>query len=531
MFHPTQTNHLLWAFEVGWFMINSILLLNIYLIERLGDRSKPYIILSLVIGTLNPAHGMVLWFAAGLQFLLKKDLKNRLKWAAFFVAAALCDTIVILSLTPPGEAEMRLSDIGGVAFYFVQMIGASFGSRDENTIVVLGALVILLAVVYVWKYWPLKAAEPLVRVSFVLTASSILCLLLFTKGRYQYGLQWALTQFHAAPLLVPLLAGLLLLILMSLDESFYAKWTKLLWPAAALTFIIASIFSALPYASSRANETQLRRAFGMHVSCNSGWSQYVVDSANITHSPYYHDLIMRSVPLMTHLCGAKEPHSARWLETLPSLYSDLMKREHAYEQPLRLLWDIYTTHIDLWRAFPVLDPNTPRNLLEWARNNARMGSVYDAQILKLHEPFFKDLSLFDQFLSPLSEAFSEASLVQCDGAVDTVNGAIPALTPLAISNRLTVEGWTVISAKDRTVPDEVFLTLSNSDQQLYIKVRRTPRPDVKKYLGHPGMPDPGFTAEIDVAKLHGKYALGLSRVYNGKLDHCRQFNIPLLITR
>jgi hypothetical protein len=53
---------------------------------------------------------------------------------------------------------------------------------------------------------------------------------------------------------------------------------------------------------------------------------------------------------------------------------------------------------------------------------------------------------------------------------------------------------------------------------------------VKEHFGHPEMPDPGFTAEVDVSKLNGKYELGLARIHNGTVETCRQFSMPLLIT-
>ena len=88
------------------------------------------------------------------------------------------------------------------------------------------------------------------------------------------------------------------------------------------------------------------------------------------------------------------------------------------------------------------------------------------------------------------------------------------------------------SAKDGIVPDDVFVTLSDENEgKIYVKAQRTARPDVKEYYKQPRMPDPGCTAFIDVSTLRGKYTLGLSRVYKGRLESCEQFNLPLFITR
>jgi hypothetical protein len=103
---------------------------------------------------------------------------------------------------------------------------------------------------------------------------------------------------------------------------------------------------------------------------------------------------------------------------------------------------------------------------------------------------------------------------------------------LTISNALSVDGWMAISAKDGIVPDAVYVTLSDENgKRIYIKARRTPRPDVKEYYKQPGMPDPGYTAFIDVSTLSGKYTLGLSRIYKGALESCQQFILPLIINQ
>jgi len=120
----------------------------------------------------------------------------------------------------------------------------------------------------------------------------------------------------------------------------------------------------------------------------------------------------------------------------------------------------------------------------------------------------------------------------CEGFIDVVNGISPAPASLTISNTLSVDGWMAISGKDGVVPDAVFVTLSDENgKKIYIKARRTPRPDVKEHFKQPRMPDPGYTAFIDVSTLSGKYTLGLSRIYKGTLESCQQFSLPLLIKR
>ena len=120
----------------------------------------------------------------------------------------------------------------------------------------------------------------------------------------------------------------------------------------------------------------------------------------------------------------------------------------------------------------------------------------------------------------------------CEGFLDVVNGIFPVPASLTISKTLSVHGWMAISVKDGIVPDAVYVTLADENgNKVYINTRRTPRPDVKEYYKQPGMPDPGYTAFIDVSTLSGKYTLGLSRIYKGTLESCEQFSLPLFINR
>jgi hypothetical protein len=141
-------------------------------------------------------------------------------------------------------------------------------------------------------------------------------------------------------------------------------------------------------------------------------------------------------------------------------------------------------------------------------------------------------NMFDKIIKGTPNGMSESRSTICDGFIDVVNGISPAPASLTISNTLSVVGWMAISAKDGVVPDAVFVTLSDENGiKIYIKARRTPRPDVNKAYKQPRMPDPGYTVFIDVSTLSGKYTLGLSRIYKGTLESCQQFSLPLFITR
>lgn len=150
----------------------------------------------------------------------------------------------------------------------------------------------------------------------------------------------------------------------------------------------------------------------------------------------------------------------------------------------------------------------------------------------LRDTDISKLNMFDKIITGTPDGMSESRSTVCEGNIDVVNAMSPAPAGLTISNTLSVDGWMTVSVKDGIVPDAVFVTLSDENgKKIYIKARRTPRLDVKEYFKQPRMPDPGYTAFIDVSTLSGKYKLGLSRVYKGTLESCQQFNLPLLITR
>jgi hypothetical protein len=141
-----------------------------------------------------------------------------------------------------------------------------------------------------------------------------------------------------------------------------------------------------------------------------------------------------------------------------------------------------------------------------------------------------DPETFDQIADRAPAGLLATSPAVCDFGIDSINGLPPTTPPAVIVDRLTVKGWTAISAKNGIAPDQIFLTLYNTNQKLYTKTRMSPRVDVNTAFGQPGMHDTGFTATIDVSRLNGgNYILGISRVYQGKMDSCSQFHLVFLI--
>ncbi len=140
--------------------------------------------------------------------------------------------------------------------------------------------------------------------------------------------------------------------------------------------------------------------------------------------------------------------------------------------------------------------------------------------------------LFDQIDDAVAPNHLNLHAEMCEGAIEAVNGTSPHFEIPAVGNALSVRGWMAISGKDGIVPDHVFVTLTDqSGKTFFIKPRSIPRPDISGHFNQPTMPDPGFTALVDVASLHGKYTMGLAHTYKGTFGSCEQFKLPILIAR
>ena len=140
--------------------------------------------------------------------------------------------------------------------------------------------------------------------------------------------------------------------------------------------------------------------------------------------------------------------------------------------------------------------------------------------------------LFDQIDDAVAPNHLNLHAEMCEGAIEAVNGTSPHFEIPPVGNALSVRGWMAISGKDGIVPDHVFMTLTDqSGKTLYVRPRSTPRADIRGHFNQPTMPDPGFTALVDVSSLRGKYTLGLARTYKGTFGACEQFKLPILIAR
>jgi hypothetical protein len=115
----------------------------------------------------------------------------------------------------------------------------------------------------------------------------------------------------------------------------------------------------------------------------------------------------------------------------------------------------------------------------------------------------------------------------CEGNIEKIDGH-PIRTPIKISNLVTVEGWTTLSGKGGTIPDNVYLTFTDKDGHVaYATVWRVPREDVRSYFGREDMGNPGFVATVNVADIPGSLTLGLARQAEGKIELCKNLQVSV----
>ncbi len=394
MCHPFQAELLFEPNCIGWFLVNAILLLNATIIERGGRLVIPILLISLFVGAFCPAQGSLLGVAAALHLLLRYG-RRYFAWSVLFAMVS-CVLIAFAILAPSAAWVSPLNDnpprtaaLGGLIVYFVQIVGSAFSQRDPATLLYIGGAT--LSMVAVGSLYALKKrfSTPADRVGVVLMFASLAFLAMFAQGRARYGLAWATWEFHMSPLVVPLFGGLALITVSIYDRVDRRNWAGKSLALLAVTYVFASIFVSLPDATMRADIAQLRGAVGRHAVCTGEGSRYVVEAENLNFGEF--DRIMQDARLMRHLCAAPEPAKARWLEQLPSLYSQKIVADPQAAAALQDLWELYQSHPDLLRAYPVGSPDTPRALLRWGRWQAETGP-YDPKLTP-HRDVFKNLKL------------------------------------------------------------------------------------------------------------------------------------------
>lgn len=392
-FHPTQTNHILWPFEISWYLIFFVVAYNVWLVERVGLRAIPWMILAALIASFSSAHGIWAWIAVGCHILLRLDWTVLRRYTGFLLCLIgfLVTLYVVLLIVEPDVGERRLnpSSLMGYPFYLLSLIGGMFGIRDHRVTAVLGGATVLAVLWCAFQSLRHRGAFlPANRVGLVLMLNSALMLATFSFGRYHFGLDWAFASFHAAPLIMPMLLGICVFSIGMSDVSQGTRRQRAV-PVLLIGFVLAGFVSSLGYAVQKGRDVLLQRALAMQFNCSTDSSPYLRAAISGLATD---DMLVRNQGYLRHLCTDQLPRSARKLLTYPPLFSAMAQDDPAAAAPLRKLWEVYLTHFDLMRAFDLSDSSSAKALLLWARQDAKTGSRYAPGHLGEYAAYFRELN-------------------------------------------------------------------------------------------------------------------------------------------
>jgi hypothetical protein len=396
-FHPAQTNHILWSYEFGWFFISLVLVTNLWLSERYRERALPWIVLSATLGFLSSAQGTFLWLAAAFHFALIPDLRYRkVIICGVLVVSFAIAAFTILQISDHKYLSLSGHDATGFGIYLLQLIGSEFGIRKPSVCLAFGIASVVFTGVIVWRtYWS-QSIDRTDRVALTLIFASIVFVIGFAVGRYQFGIEWALDRLHAAPLVVPWFVGTTILCLKQAAICTDQRQACGHAYFVLVAVLAASLVTSFGYASARAKESFTARAFAMRKTCESFESfvpRYLIHGVNdvAMDSPVEDNLLQ-----IKHLCTDDVPLRVLRLETLPGFFVEIAQQAPYAKDALQDLWNIYTFHYDLQRAFPLTHRDTPKRLLQFAINNADSGSKYESAVLATHAVTFRELRRYTE---------------------------------------------------------------------------------------------------------------------------------------
>ncbi len=375
-FHPMQTTHLLWAFELCWATITFCLVVSLLLLEIWGVTGLALAIIPCIVAMLSSAHGSAVPVVLAIQSLTLPGLARikRISWAAAFVVIFVAGRLLL----PGGDRpiQVHVSDFFELIGYAVQMVGATFGSRNPALLWTLGLISLMVCFVSL----VLAAKQPsqrTFRVCALLILASTAFVSLFTIGRYQYGVPWALSHFHIAPLFVPYWLGMGALALANLRSK---QISTMIVGAASLALLLGSWIGSSLDGFWRARESYAFRALSMERACRGGQPDYLL--AGLSALGPNVGIIHASWPILKTLCAKDIPAAAAAFDLPASYIGD----------GFRTLWNVYSYRGDLRAAFPVDDPATPCRLARWSAHDAATGSNYEPRILR---PFATELTNHD----------------------------------------------------------------------------------------------------------------------------------------
>ncbi len=390
-FQPTQMEHLLWSFEIGWFLINAAVVADVVLTERLGPRAIWPVTALCAAASLASAQGAFAFFAAAFHQALMPARPGR-RGAAVLLALGGLVAVAHLFWQPhpstsgPAEPDRNL---GGIMIFALEVLGGLFGVRGRVPLLLGGASLVAAAALLLWMRRRTTRPDRM-RAAIVLMAFSALCLGAFARGRHHLGLDWATASFHAAPLLVPFTLGLAVLLGAPAFAAPAVRWLDRSAAALAVLLLAASTAAAWPYGLTRARLWAMEQGYARWASC----SREVPEIVAARGSGVGYDLAGFTAlrPLASTMCAAPAGPLERVLVRRPPLFDALSAGRPEVDDALATLWQDYATDLELQLAFKPWRLDTPTRLLIFAKANAEKGSEVDPERLARYADIFRTLA-------------------------------------------------------------------------------------------------------------------------------------------
>ncbi len=389
-FHPTQMEHLLWAFEIGWFLVNTVVLANLLLGERFGHRSVWLSALLCAVASLASAQGAFTWFAAALhQALLPSGRRTRAAAALLLSAGGILALARIgmrphLSDGPP--TSRGLDPIGGLV-YALQVLGGLSGSHDHAVLLAMGGTLVMLTGVLLWTRRA-TAERGRLRASLILIFFSALCVAAFAEGRRYLGIDWAVASFHAAPFLVPFALGLIVLIATPRPPGRGARFDVA--AGITVTFLAVGVVSGATYGVTRARLWAMDRGYARWATCHTDLPLVV----QARGSGVAFDLagFEADLPLIRQMCAGPTGFLETQFRRRPAQFDAWSEGHPEIDRALEILWQDYATDLMLQLAIKPWDADLPARLVGFAKRNADKGSELDPVRLAPYADIYRSLA-------------------------------------------------------------------------------------------------------------------------------------------
>jgi hypothetical protein len=397
----SQVNYLLWEFQIFWYLGFALFAASIFLIEKFKFSAYPAVFLLCILATGCEAQGVFLWISSGLHLLMVGASERKGEWPSKkAVLIFIGHTLIFLSMAflllhgshsqasmPNGDSlALRLTQY---VVYYLKILGGGFGIKIEKWALVLGSISLLSWMALLCYSLSRFRTEADSRIAILLSSTPILWIAAFAVGREKYGAPWALSEFHASPMLVPFYVGMTIFALMSLSSC-----RKLLSKIAALSlmaFALAPIATSVAFGYAYSQDARLTSMLAEAASCNrDDYSPYLLLHLNGLDG--HEGLYAATLPYADKMCASQtaNPEAIRLLATPPQ-FAEFKPSDERDRRALRALWEVYLTHADLRRAMTPTDPDLAKKLLTFAYLDAKTGSGYDQSTLGPYADVFLKL--------------------------------------------------------------------------------------------------------------------------------------------